>query len=158
MPVLVLAIVIALVDQGIKYYVQSQMMLGMSIPVIKGFFHITYILNPGAAFSILEYQTILLIAITVSMLAALVYFYGLIAAGPVLMRLGAGLLAGGAIGNLIDRATTGYVVDFLDFRIWPIFNSADIAIVTGVGFLIYTILFFPEALPGKNPELPKEES
>ncbi|TCL37193.1 signal peptidase II [Anaerospora hongkongensis] len=158
MPVLVLAIVSALIDQGIKYYVQSQMTLGMSIPVINGVFHITYILNPGAAFSILEHQTILLMAVTVGMLAALVYFYGHIAAGPWLMRLGAGLLAGGAIGNLIDRVKTGYVVDFLDFRIWPVFNSADVAIVTGVSLLMYTMLFFPETLPGGNPGRTEKES
>ena len=86
MPVLVLAIAIG--DQGIKYYVQSHMTLGMSIPVIDGVFHITYILNPGAAFSILENQTTLLVAVAVIMLAALAYFYRHIAAGPWLLRLG----------------------------------------------------------------------
>lgn len=82
MPVLVLAIVIALVDQGIKYYVQSQMTLGMSIPVINGVFHITYILNSGAAFGILEHQTIVLVAVAVGMLAELVYLYGHIEQDP----------------------------------------------------------------------------
>jgi len=151
MPILVLAIAIAIVDQGIKYYVQSQMTLSMSIPVINGVFHITYIVNPGAAFSILENQTALLVAVAAGLLAALAYFYRYIAAGPRLIRLGVGLLAGGAMGNLIDRVTTGYVVDFLDFRIWPVFNSADVAIVTGVGSLIYTMLFLPETLLGGSP-------
>ena len=149
---LVLAIAIAIIDQGIKYYVQSHMTLGMSIPVFNEVFHITYILNPGAAFSILENQTTLLVAVTVGMLAALTYYYRHIAAGPWLLRLGVGLLAGGAIGNLIDRVTTGYVVDFLDFRIWPVFNLADVAIVTGVSCLMYTMLFLSKNLPGGKPE------
>ncbi|SDD68265.1 Signal peptidase (SPase) II [Sporomusa acidovorans] len=55
------------------------------------------------------------------------------------------------MGNLIDRVTTGYVVDSLDFRIWPVFNSADVAIVTGVGCLMYIMLFLSETLPGGSP-------
>lgn len=144
MPVLILAVIVAVVDQGIKYYIQSHMTLGLSIPVVNQVFHITYILNPGAAFGLLEHQTKLFVAVAFGMLAALLYFYRHIAAGHWLLRLGTGLLAGGAIGNLIDRIKTGYVVDFLDFRIWPVFNSADIAIVTGVGCLIYSMLRYPE--------------
>lgn len=154
---LVLAIAIVIIDQGIKYYVQSHMTLGMSIPVINGVFHITYILNPGAAFSILENQTTLLVAVTVGMLVALTYYYRHIAAGPWLLRLGVGLLVGGAIGNLIDRVTTGYVVDFLDLRIWPVFNFADVAIVTGVSCLMYTLLFLSENLSDDKSGKPEKE-
>lgn len=157
MPVLILAIAVAAVDQGIKYYVQSHMTLGMSIPVINGVFHITYILNPGAAFGLLEYKTALLVVVAFGLLAALLYYYRLIAAGHWLLRLGAGLLAGGATGNVIDRMTMGYVVDYLDFRIWPVFNSADITIVTGVGCLAYIMLFSPELMPGGDPDRSGEE-
>ena len=55
-----------------------------------------------------------------------------------------GLILGGAIGNLIDRVRYGYVVDFLDFRIWPVFNIADCAIVIGVIVLVYLITFDSE--------------
>ena len=158
MPVLILAIAVAAVDQGIKYYVQSHMTLGMSMPVINGVFHITYILNPGAAFGLLEYKTALFVAVAFGMLAPLLYFYRHIAAGHWLLRLGAaGLLAGGAIGNVIDRMTIGYVVDYLDFRIWPVFNLADITIVTGVGCLAYIMLFSPEMMPGGAPDRSEEE-
>lgn len=156
MPVLVLAVVVAVVDQVIKNYVQSHMALGTSMPIINGAFRITYILNPGAAFGLFEHQTKLFVVVAVGMLAALVYFYRYIAAGHWILRFGAGLLAGGAAGNVIDRVTTGYVVDFLDFRIWPVFNSADIAIVTGVGCIIYTMLFMPETMPGGNPDRSEE--
>ena len=135
-----LAAVVAIVDQGIKYYIQSYMVLGMSIPVITGAFHITYILNPGAAFGVLAYQTKLLVAVVIIMLVASLYYYRRIETGHWLLRLGVGLVTGGAAGNVIDRLKTGYVVDFLDFRIWPVFNFADITIVVGMGCLIYTML------------------
>lgn len=127
------------------------------MPIINDVLHITYILNPGAAFGLLEYQTKLFVAVAVILLASLGYYHRWIAAGHWLLRLGVGLLAGGAFGNLIDRIKTGYVVDYLDFRVWPIFNSADIAIVTGVGCLIYILLFLPDTLPGSNLGRPEKE-
>ncbi|HQA61009.1 MAG TPA: signal peptidase II, partial [Tepidanaerobacteraceae bacterium] len=54
------------------------------------------------------------------------------------------LILGGAMGNFIDRLRFGYVVDFLDFRVWPVFNIADCAIVIGVLILAYLITFHPE--------------
>lgn len=155
--VLLLASVVAIIDQGIKNYIQSHMTLGMSIPVIDGVFHITYILNPGAAFGLLAHQTALFLVVALAIFAALAYFYRQISAGHWLLRLGTGLLAGGAAGNVIDRVKTGYVVDFLDFRIWPVFNSADVAIVTGVGCLMYIMLVLPEMLQGNNSGMPEKE-
>ena len=143
-PVLLLAAVIVAVDQWSKFYIQSQMSLGMSIPVIPNIFHLTYILNPGAAFGILENQRFFFVAIAAVMVGAVVYLYPRIPEKPALLRLGIGLMAGGAVGNVIDRVKTGYVVDFFDFRIWPIFNIADIAIVVGVACIIYTLLFITE--------------
>lgn len=144
MPILLLAIIISGLDQWTKYYVQTNMVLGMSIPVIPDIFHLTYILNPGAAFGILENQRLFFVIIAVAMVVAVVYFYPHIARQPLLLRLGAGLLTGGAIGNCIDRIKTGAVVDFFDFRIWPIFNVADIAIVVGVAGIVYTLVCIPE--------------
>ena len=68
------------------------------------------------------------------------------------LKLGMGLLIGGAIGNLIDRLKTGYVVDFIDFRVWPVFNIADISIVVGVGIIIYFMVFFPEKQIDENKD------
>lgn len=148
MPILFLALVIIIFDHAVKYYVQTHMVPGMSIPVINNVFHITYVLNPGAAFGILEHQTGFFIAVAVALCLGVLYFYPRIPKGYRLLRLGIGLQIGGAIGNVIDRVRTGYVVDFFDFRIWPVFNIADMAIVAGVGLIIYTILFLS----------PKEES
>ncbi|HWR41305.1 MAG TPA: signal peptidase II [Patescibacteria group bacterium] len=131
MAVLIAAFVIAL-DQWSKYYIGETMSLGTSIPVIANIFHITYVLNPGAAFGILENQTFFFVVIAAIMLGTAIYFYRQIPDGHYLLRWGITLMAGGAVGNVIDRIKTGYVVDFFDFRIWPVFNIADIAIVSGV--------------------------
>lgn len=140
MPILILALAVIIVDQLTKDYVQRNMDLGTSLPVFQDFFHITYILNPGAAFGILEYKTGLLVSVAIIIIPGLIYLYRHIPRDLKLLRMSFGFLAGGTIGNVIDRVKTGYVIDFLDFRIWPIFNIADIAIVCGVAFMIWTLL------------------
>jgi signal peptidase II len=113
------------------------MVPGLSIPIIPNIFHITFVLNPGAAFGILEHQTAFLVVVAGIMVAAVLYFYPHIPhKDHYLLRLGIGLMMGGAIGNVIDRVKTGYVIDFFDFRIWPVFNIADMSIVIGVGCII----------------------
>lgn len=141
MPIILLAVLVVVLDQAVKYYVASHMTLGMSIPVINNVFHLTYILNPGAAFSLLEHQTGFFVAVAAVMLAAVGYYYPRIPVQFLWLRIGISLLAGGAVGNVIDRIRTGYVVDFFDFRIWPVFNVADIAIVSGVGLIVFHMLY-----------------
>lgn len=140
MPILLLAAIVVAFDQWSKYYVESHMQLGMSIPLIENVFHLTYVLNPGAAFGMLEHRTSFFIVVALLLVAAVVYFYPRIPPGHLLLRTGIGLQVGGAVGNVIDRVKTGYVVDFFDFRIWPVFNIADMAIVGGVGMIILSIL------------------
>lgn len=138
---LFIVLLIVIFDQLSKYYISHSLGLGMSIPVIPNIFHITYILNAGAAFGMFANQRLLFIVIALLILGGVGYFYCKIPSTYGLFRFGLGLMAGGAVGNLIDRIATGYVIDFFDFRIWPIFNIADIAIVCGVAMMIYTILF-----------------
>lgn len=134
-----IGILVFIIDQLVKHLVMSTMHLGQSLPVIKGIFHITYVLNPGAAFGMLEHQRwfFILVALAAVLLGAA--FYKKLQQESFLMRSGAGLLLGGAVGNLADRIQSGLVVDFLDFRIWPVFNIADIAICAGAGILIFDI-------------------
>ncbi len=131
-----IGIVIFVVDQLVKHLVTGSMHLGESIPVIKGIFHITYVLNPGAAFGMLEHQRWVFILVAVVVLLVAGIFYSKLKKESNLLQAGAGLLLGGAVGNLVDRIQTGLVVDFLDFRVWPVFNIADIAICVGAGILI----------------------
>lgn len=134
-----IGILVFIIDQLVKHLVVSTMHLGQSFPVIKGIFHITYVLNPGAAFGMLEHQRWFFIVVALAAVLLGVFFYRKLQQESILMRSGAGLLLGGAVGNLADRIQSGLVVDFLDFRVWPVFNIADIAICAGAGILIYDI-------------------
>lgn len=139
-----LALIIIVSDQVIKYIVSNNMYLGQSIPVVPQIFHLTYILNPGAAFGILENQRWLFICIAAVLIGAVVYFYKRIKQLAKMFRLGIALLFGGAIGNMIDRIFIGRVVDYMDFRIWPVFNLADVAIVSGCVIIAVYLLFYAE--------------
>lgn len=141
MPVLLLTLLVVAIDRWSKYYIESHMWPGMSIAVVDNIFHITYVLNPGAAFGILEYQTGFFVIVAIAMVGAAIWYYPRIPSKYRLLRLGIGLQVGGAIGNVIDRIRYGYVVDFLDFRIWPVFNVADMAIVIGVSCILITVLY-----------------
>lgn len=134
-----LIIAIAAADQLIKWAVVANMSLGQSIP-LWGFIHLTYVQNTGAAFSILTSATWFFVFMTIVVLVVLVLLWR----KPYVVRyhLSLAIIVGGAIGNLLDRIFRGYVVDFIDFTWFPIFNLADIAVVGGVILFCVQILFF----------------
>ena len=136
-----LSICIVVLDQVVKFLVTHEMFPGMSIPVIQDVFHITFVLNPGAAFGILAHQRAFFIVMGIVIVILGGLFSPYIRRQCRIFRCGTALLLGGALGNLIDRVRFGHVIDFFDFRIWPVFNIADIAIVVGVAAIIYAILF-----------------
>lgn len=136
----VLPLAVVILDQFSKYIVVENMALGESIPIIEEVFHLTYILNPGAAFGMFAHNRLFFIAIAVIVIGIIIWARREILASPWEVKAGCGLFLGGAIGNLIDRARQGMVIDFFDFRIWPIFNIADIAICIGVGLIIWNLL------------------
>lgn len=136
----VLPLAVVILDQFSKYIVVENMALGESIPIIEEVFHLTYILNPGAAFGMFAYNRLFFIAIAVIVIGIIIWARREILASPWEVKAGCGLFLGGAIGNLIDRARQGLVIDFFDFRIWPVFNIADIAICIGVGLIIWNLL------------------
>ncbi len=136
----VLPLAVVILDQFSKYIVVENMALGESIPIIEKVFHLTYILNPGAAFGMFAHNRLFFIAIAVIVIGIIIWARREILASPWEVKAGCGLFLGGAIGNLIDRARQGLVIDFFDFRIWPIFNIADIAICIGVGLIIWNLL------------------
>lgn len=136
----VLPLAVVILDQYSKYIVVENMALGESIPIIEEVFHLTYILNPGAAFGMFAHNRLFFIAIAVIVIGIIIWARKEILASPWEVKAGCGLFLGGAIGNLIDRARQGLVIDFFDFRIWPVFNIADIAICIGVGLIIWNLL------------------
>jgi len=134
--------IIILFDQLTKWLVQSSMTLNTSIPVMEGVFSMTYIHNSGAAFSMLQGKTFLLIGIQLLVIFAMLAYASMKRRGMNrLLLVSLGLIIGGGFGNLIDRVRQGYVVDFFDFHFWPIFNVADIAVSVGCGLLIVYVLF-----------------
>lgn len=135
-----IALLTFLLDQGSKTLIQMMMYHGESIPIAPPIFYLTYILNPGAAFGLLAYQTPLFVAVTVLLITVLLFSYNKLSRERYLLRYGLALILGGALGNLSDRLRYGFVVDFLDFRIWPVFNLADMAIVAGACFLVWELL------------------
>ncbi|MFH1724356.1 MAG: signal peptidase II [Elusimicrobiota bacterium] len=95
------------------------------------FFHFSYIENTGAAWGMLQGGNTLLIGVAVALLGALLYLRRKWPEENLWSHYGLVLVAGGALGNLYDRIALGYVVDFLDFLVWPVFNVADSAITVG---------------------------
>lgn len=135
-----IAIIWLLFDQVSKYYVMNHFVLGESLPVIQNVFHFTYIINRGAAFGMLTNQRWFFLAVALVLIIVYGMYRKQVNNGPLVLRIGSALLISGAIGNGIDRYILHGVVDFLDFRIWPIFNIADIGICIGVVCIIYYLL------------------
>ncbi len=140
LPVAAIVFIVIALDQAAKFFIVQNMRLGESIPVWAGFFHITYIENPGAAFGIFADQRWMFIFAGVAVIAAACVMHRRIEKMQGFARWGAALLMGGAAGNLIDRVRLGSVIDFFDFLIWPVFNIADIGICVGVACLMYALL------------------
>ncbi|HZK33232.1 MAG TPA: signal peptidase II [Tissierellaceae bacterium] len=145
--VFILSIIVVIVDQISKYFVIDKLKGTVSHVIIPGFLKFTYVENYGAAFGILKNKKIFFIIITLIIvifisLFLVKYYYKI----SFFMRIGLGLLLGGAIGNLIDRVRFGYVVDFINVRLfnfydYPVFNIADISIVFGTIIILILTLF-----------------
>lgn len=104
-------------------------------------FHLRYVENTGMAFGLFQNGNLFLIFVMLAVVAYLLYCWKEIAAAGALARWAVTLILAGAIGNLYDRITLGFVVDFLDFRIWPVFNLADSFITVGGCLLALSVLF-----------------
>jgi signal peptidase II len=138
-----IAVVVFVVDQGIKSLVEDTMRVGESISLVPGLLDLTYIKNDGGAFGILGGSRHLLLA--GSAVAVVVVVWMLFSVRPTkLATIGCGLILGGAAGNLLDRLGSGEVTDYVHFSFWYIFNAADAAIVVGVGLLLLLALRNPE--------------
>jgi signal peptidase II len=160
----VLLLVVAL-DQATKVLVDRTMELHESWPVIDGLLDLTYVRNRGAAFGLfsdadLPYQPALFSIVSLAALLAIAGYSLRLPARSRLPQAGLALIMGGAVGNLLDRAARGYVIDFVDAywgaHHWPAFNLADSAISVGVVLLILDLLRAPSGneapVAGMAPE------
>jgi len=156
-PYLILVALTLVLDRWTKSWIQNQFDVNASVPLIDGFFNITYVRNTGVAFgifsSISSPAKSLLLSVFTAFAAVVVITYSV--RSPARNRVLQGALAlilGGALGNLYDRLAYGYVVDFLEFYLgpyhWPSFNVADSAISIGVVLLAFEI--FRNETPGRT--------
>ena len=138
------------IDQYSKALVFRNLNVGESVPLIKNILHITFVANTGAAFGLFKDSTAVFIAISIvaiafiSMLILRSIKQGGLQSRPV-FNYGLIMIFSGAVGNLIDRLHFSYVIDFIDIRIWPVFNIADSSITIGTLFLLFS---FPRPSQG----------
>jgi signal peptidase II len=141
------AVVVFMIDRVTKAWVSENIPLGTARPVIGDYVRIVHAQNTGAAFGLLPERTTLLSVLSVVAVLAIVYYYRQIASNSALVSATLGMQLGGAFGNLLDRVTQGYVVDFVDVgfgdvRFWA-FNVADSSIVVGI-ILVTLALWYEE--------------
>jgi signal peptidase II len=148
-PEIVTAITVVMLDQITKAIVRPRLALHESVEVIPGLLNLTRVHNTGAAFGMFNaadfpYKTAVLTAVALAAFAAVAWYALTVPLHERLARLGVACVMGGAVGNLIDRTTAGYVLDFVDFywRGWHFwaFNVADAAITVGVVLMILDLL------------------
>lgn len=144
-----LAGVVVALDQIAKALIRWQLPLHDSVNLVPGLLDLTHVHNSGAAFGILNaasfpFKAAIMLAVAIAAFAAIAYYATLLPERDRLARVGLTLVLGGAVGNLIDRAATGYVVDFVDvywgtWHFWA-FNVADAAITTGACLVLLDLL------------------
>jgi signal peptidase II len=122
-------------DQGTKFAAGRYLQPHLPFPVVDGVLQLTLTHNPGSAFGLISQGWIPVAASTVVCVVILAYVLAGGLAEARMRGVALGLIGGGAVGNLLDRLRTGGVVDFIDLRVWPVFNVADIAVTIGVALL-----------------------
>ena len=130
------ALIVIFLDQLTKFFIKQNFQLNESIPIIKNAFHLTYTTNTGSAFGLFKGFNLFFILFSVIVIFVIFYYLKQVKEKEKLMLFSLGLLLGGTIGNLIDRIAYGSVIDFIDFRVWPVFNVADSAVTISIILLI----------------------
>jgi signal peptidase II len=145
--------VIVALDQVTKALVDDFMTLHESRTIVEGLVRLTYVQNRGAAFGILSeaglpYQSLMFSVVSLLALLAIALYAWRMPVQSRLPQTALAMVMGGAVGNLLDRARLGYVIDYVDMywgpHHWPAFNVADSAISVGVALLVIDILRNPE--------------
>jgi signal peptidase II len=149
------AVVVFAIDRVTKAWVSENIPLGTARPVFGDYVRIVHAQNTGAAFGLLPERTTLLSVLSVVAVLAIVYYYRQIASNSSLVSATLGMQLGGAFGNLLDRITQGYVVDFVDVgigdvRFWA-FNVADSSIVVGIILVTLALWYEEHRAPTPKP-------
>jgi len=138
--IFIITTTVIVLDQLAKFFALRTLQLNTPVPLIKNFLNLTLVHNYGGAFGLFQNQ--LLIFVLVSFFAIGLILYNLKnKTNSIIIKLSLSLILGGAIGNLIDRLRFGFVIDFIDLRIWPVFNIADSMITIAALFLTWELCF-----------------
>ena len=138
---LLLIVAVMVLDRVVKIAVTTNMEPGDTIPVIDHIFHITYVQNTGAAFSMLQgHPTLLIVFPAIVIGIGIIFVLVMSKAFNRIFLVSVSLICGGGLGNLTDRISQGYVTDMFDFRIFPVFNVADICVCVGCGLLMLYLI------------------
>ena len=129
---IIVFVLIVILDQISKYWIRTNIFLNNSMVIIKPILSFTYVRNTGVSFGLFKGYIWIF---TLILILALIYFVFLFFKEKQ-YRLIYSIICAGIVGNLIDRLFLGYVVDFVNFHLWPIFNIADSAIFIGILWLI----------------------
>ena len=126
-----------IIDQLTKFFASK---MAASVPVINDSLHLTFVKNTGIIFGILPGSNDLLVWLYVIVIGLLIYCFDKFPKDR-FSRAMLALVFAGVIGNFIDRIVFGYVIDFIDFRIWPVFNIADLCLNIGIiGILVKSLM------------------
>jgi signal peptidase II len=133
-----------ILDQISKLLIRNNLVLGQSIPP-TGIIRLTYVTNTGCAFGFFQNQSDILAIVNITIIIGIIAMLYFLSINNHVGIISAGLIIGGAIGNLIDRLSYGYIIDFIDVKLWnnyhwPVFNIADSSIVIG-SFLLALSLY-----------------
>ncbi len=133
-----IALFILLADQLSKRWITIHLQLGEPwnpVPFLRPLVSLTYVTNTGVAFGLFPGEGDLFVGVAILAVVGILTYYVRLSLGQWPVELSVGLMLGGAVGNLLDRLTYGHVIDFIDFKIWPVFNIADSSIVIGMAIL-----------------------
>lgn len=130
-----IAAFVIVLDRLTKWLVLQNISGGREIKVLPGVLHFNLVLNEGAAFGLFNGMVPLVILISIAAISSIIIYLGNKKYPDRVMAIGLAMILGGAVGNLIDRLAYGYVIDFIDIRIWPVFNIADSFITIGAVML-----------------------
>jgi len=134
------ALLVLLADQFSKQWVITHLESGRPwnpVEFLYPWVSLTYVTNRGAAFGLFPEWGDLFVGVAMLVVVGILIYYVRLSLGQWLVELSLGLMLGGAMGNLLDRLFHGHVIDFIDFKVWPVFNIADSCIVIGTVILAY---------------------
>ncbi|MCK4472617.1 MAG: signal peptidase II [Anaerolineae bacterium] len=139
----VVTILTLVVDRISKCVVMDSLKLGESwnpVAALERWVSLTYVTNTGAAFGLFPDHGVIFMVIAVVVIVAIIFYYRYLPGDQWLVQISLGLQLGGALGNLVDRLRYGHVIDFIDFKVWPVFNVADSSVFVGAVILAFYIL------------------